>query len=441
MEKRRILTLLWILIFLPITLASLGLNANYSTQQNKMEPFLYIQYTINSTFDIDNDTAFGPSGYNFPGSGIEGDPYIIAGMNITSNSANLIDISDTTKYFVINDNLLDGLNGNFVGISLLNVINGNVRNNTIQNSKNGVQLTSNSIKNYIYNNSIVNNGEYGIKIQDSDENFIFDNYIHGNGNNGGGGASVNIVDETFTIQNGAPGGGGLYLDPSTDNNITNNEIYNNSADGIYLFESNHTIIQKNNIYRNYRNGITINNSHHNIIDDNEIHDNGHNSGGGGASLAASEASLSIQNGAPGGGGLYLDPSTENNITNNNIQNNRWYGVAITTGSSINLIKCNNFIANNPEGTSQALDNGSANVFSTNYWSEWTSPDSDENGIVDKPYLIDGNANNKDEYPVTEVLQCCPLILIKTTSGSGLLIIITSILSVTLFIKLKSKDQD
>ncbi|MFX0181579.1 MAG: NosD domain-containing protein, partial [Candidatus Hodarchaeota archaeon] len=153
-------------------------------------------------------------------------------------------------------------------------------------------------------------------------------------------------------------------------------------------------------------------------------------------------SLSIQNGAPGGGGLYIDPSSYNNVTNNNIQNNRWYGVVITAGSNMNLIKCNNFIANNPEGTSQAYDDGLNNIFSINYWSEWTSPDRDENGIVDKPYVIAGNASNEDEYPVTEVLQCCPLILIsKTASGSGLLIIITSILSVTLFIKLKSKNQD
>ncbi|MFX0181580.1 MAG: right-handed parallel beta-helix repeat-containing protein, partial [Candidatus Hodarchaeota archaeon] len=302
MEKRRMLIILCIISFFPIALASLDFNTDYSTKHKVLEIILRVQYTENGTIDIDNDTAF-TTVYNLPGSGNETDPYIIAGMNISSSSANLIDISDTTKHFVIKNNLLDGLNGNFVGISLSNVINGNIGNNTIQNSKNGVELASNSIKNYIYNNSIINNGEYGIKVQDSDENCIFNNYIHGNGNNGGGGASLNIVDTLFKIQNGAPGGGGLYLDPSTDNNITNNEIYNNSADGIYLFESNHTMIQKNNIYWNVRNGITINNSHHNIINDNNIYENGYNSGGGGVSLAATEASLSIQNGAPGGGGL------------------------------------------------------------------------------------------------------------------------------------------
>lgn len=36
----------------------------------------------------------------------------------------------------------------------------------------------------------------------------------------------------------------------------------------------------------------------------------------------------------------------------------------------------------------------------NYWSDWTLPDNDMNGIVDTPYNISGGSA-KDNYPLTE----------------------------------------
>lgn len=445
MEKRRILTLLGILIFLPITLESLGLNINYSTQQNKMEPFLYIQYIINSTIDIDNDTAFGPSGYNFPGSGIEGDPYIIAGMNITSNSADLIDISDTTKYFDIKDNLLDGINASYNGISLSNVINGQIENNTLRNNKNGVKLASSSDGNYIYNNTISNNSENGIQLVDSDNNVIDDNNIYGNGNNGGGGggSSLNHKNCVFSIQQAGHGGNGLYADPSSHNNITNNKIHNNSVNGIYLYECSYSLIQNNEIYKNQLNGIVLNNSNYNTVDNNEIYDNG-DFGGGGSLLLALKKVFSVQQAGHGGNGLYADPSSNNNITSNELRNNSIFGVRIGVGSNENLVKCNNFIDNGPGSSPQAQDNGTDNTFITNYWDDWISPDSEPDGFVDDPYIIDGSANNADEWPVTaEILTVCPTTTVPTDDGiPGLTIniIMVSFIVILLTKKLISKDR-
>ena len=63
------------------------------------------------------------------------------------------------------------------------------------------------------------------------------------------------------------------------------------------------------------------------------------------------------------------------------------------------INYNNFDTNG--GTCQICDNGDSNDFSFNYYSDWTSPDSDANGIVDNPYAAEGDVANEDPYPLTE----------------------------------------
>lgn len=64
-----------------------------------------------------------------------------------------------------------------------------------------------------------------------------------------------------------------------------------------------------------------------------------------------------------------------------------------------MIHHNDFLGNGPNSTLQAFDNGLNNTFAFNYWDEWITPDSDEDGIVDDPYVIAGIANNQDSYPL------------------------------------------
>jgi hypothetical protein len=72
------------------------------------------------------------------------------------------------------------------------------------------------------------------------------------------------------------------------------------------------------------------------------------------------------------------------------------------GSNSNYIHHNNFINNNAGGV-QAYDDTGTNYWNTssegNYWSDWTSPDNNNDGIVDYPYQIDGGAGVKDNYPL------------------------------------------
>jgi hypothetical protein len=72
---------------------------------------------------------------------------------------------------------------------------------------------------------------------------------------------------------------------------------------------------------------------------------------------------------------------------------------VETTSGNNTIKWNTFIGNNVGGSSQAFDAVSINVL-YNYWSDWTTPDDDFNGIVDTPYLLEGPVMNADPFPLT-----------------------------------------
>jgi hypothetical protein len=49
--------------------------------------------------------------------------------------------------------------------------------------------------------------------------------------------------------------------------------------------------------------------------------------------------------------------------------------------------------------SQVYDNSTENTFVFNHYSEWVTPDVENDGYVDLPYLINGSAQNQDPYPL------------------------------------------
>ncbi|MFX1545668.1 MAG: nitrous oxide reductase family maturation protein NosD [Promethearchaeota archaeon] len=428
MKHRKIL----ILLVFSLSLLSFGYRQNMASidfeSREKISLNKSLQYVSQSPIYISHNDNF--STYAISGDGGKNNPWMITGYNITSNTNILIHIQDTTDYFDISGNLLDGIDRTYDGIALSNVVNGSISNNTIRNSYYGIFL-NNSVYNIISNNSVYYNHEDGLYLHDSSNNAIIHNLIHNNGQN--------------------PGGSGIFLDPSNHNLIINNTIFNNSKHGILLNRSDYNIISSNNVSHNHEHGMFLYYSNYSILSWNQVHSNGENPGGSGIfldpsnhntifnnvifnnnktgiTLNASEYNIVSSNNVsynhedglflkdssfnaisnnlihnngvnPGGSGIFLDPSHYNTIDHNSIFSNGLAAVNISTSSGSNQIVLNNFINNGPGGgESQAYDDGLDNSFQFNYWNDHTNTDNNQDGIADTAYNINGTANNKDEYP-------------------------------------------
>jgi parallel beta-helix repeat protein len=106
----------------------------------------------------------------------------------------------------------------------------------------------------------------------------------------------------------------------------------------------------------------------------------------------------------------MEYSEKCHINYNQIKNSTSYGIKLFR-TQYNHIYNNNLIFNNGTTSSynknhcQASDNTGLNFWNTstegNYWSDWTSPDNDSNGIVDFPYYFDGGKAARDYYPIAD----------------------------------------
>jgi parallel beta-helix repeat protein len=97
-------------------------------------------------------------------------------------------------------------------------------------------------------------------------------------------------------------------------------------------------------------------------------------------------------------GIYLQVSSNNTLYNNTLKENS-YGIYLNSSYN-NSIYHNNIINST---LLQACDNGN-NTWDSgypnggNFWSNWTSPDRNGDGVVDYPYPL---GNNTDSYPVIQ----------------------------------------
>ncbi len=95
-------------------------------------------------------------------------------------------------------------------------------------------------------------------------------------------------------------------------------------------------------------------------------------------------------------GIFLDPSTNNEISGNIITNNGQYGIILDVADN-NLIYNNTIIGNNIN----AFDNGSSNNWDNgvigNFWSDYEGVDTNNDGIGEIPYFIPG-VGSQDNFP-------------------------------------------
>ena len=228
--------------------------------------------------------------------------------------------------------------------------------------------------------------------------------------------------------------GGIILDSSRSNNLVDNICSANDDFGMYLVNSGENNLVHNTCVASYQYGHGIylyysegNNMMDNICSDdssgillvfsngNELRNNTCVGNYVGIDLFWSVGNSLIKNNCSSGDGcgIYLiDHSVGNTLIENTCSNNSQYGVFIAdVYCSDNRVWNNSLMFNNGAGDYydpahiQAYDDGTGNWWNStdgfgNYWSDWTTPDIDMNGIVDDPYLLDGSAGAKDNYPLT-----------------------------------------
>ncbi len=166
--------------------------------------------------------------------------------------------------------------------------------------------------------------------------------------------------------------GSILMDENSSNNTIMGNIFENitSHDVIEIRSSSGNVIQNNTIQNFERGGIyLLDGASHNLILNN--------------TLSSSKTDLGIS---------ISDSSNGNQLLNNTIRQMKGYAVWIGESVRDTYIKWNDFIENNGANGSveapQARDDSplsNNNTFIFNHWSDWTTPDSNGDGIVDDPY--------------------------------------------------------
>ena len=409
-----------------------------------------IAYTTHSPISITGNEGFTNESGVVWGSGTPSDPYIIEGWDINASAANGIEIWNADAHFIVRTcYLYDGRSDYHSGIELVGCANATLDSNTCWNNSNGIYLHSSGSCRLI-NNTCSSNYDNGIILYLSSGNTVIDNtcldnwdsiHLYSSSNN-------SLSDNLF----GSNHDHSLYLDDSNDNTLSNNTCLNNGESGVLLSSSNGNNITGNLIRDSRTYGIFINSGSYNKVWNNTCSNNSD-----GMYLRYSNNNTLVNNTCSNNGcGIYLEESTDNTLSNNNCSNNVYYGIELVSSSnnticnntccsnnewgiglgsssnstisgnqlcsnlgygvyiysgSDNMIWNNTFIDNNGAGSTydpsylQAYDGGANNWWNStdgygNYWSDWTTPDANSDGIVDLPYAIDGSAGAMDYYPLT-----------------------------------------
>jgi parallel beta-helix repeat protein len=307
-----------------------------------------------------------------------------------------IDTSNTVNrkpvyYLVTAESQVIDSTSNAGYVAVINSSGITVRDLTMRNSSQGILF-------YGTNNSRIENvdvygsySECGIMLGDSHGNYV----------------ANNTMNSTFEVA--------IYLYSSSDNLLMSNTVNQTGEVAVYLISSGGNTLENNIMNSDYL-GILVfgdtREDYNNSIDTSntlnekpiyyyyDLHgatiqglDTAH------LTVACSDNVTIKNNNIRDGDIVFLPFLNDSTIIDNTVQDS-WHGVCLLALSRNNTLYHNNFI-NNTEGN--AYDEGIYNQWDSgsagNYWSDYTSNDTDHNGIGDDLYSIQGSAGSVDRYPL------------------------------------------
>lgn len=399
---------------------------------------------------ITSNSGFITAG--FYGAGTKNDPYIFQNYFVTTTNQSfrqLFSISGTTAYFVIR-NCYFTAGSLWDGIRLNNVKNGIIEHNTFNLTLYQINvLDSSSSANITITNNVFTNAGYGaIQLQANSNVSITNNIINTKSSGfgiSGGGDYLTVTNNSFTVNsagtgagfsgghnyltltnNSFSGGSGLHFDVLHNSTISNNYIANSKTSGITFLYAYNSSVTDNIIFNSAKNGILLTYSSDCTFYGNTIT----NSTLTGFQIQATSNNITVDNNTilynnygfnldPTNGasfnntfqnntisyntndGILVNKANNNTFSNNIFTHNTGYGLNILNSTN-NTIFLNSFLQNNNQsiqGSDQNTTNYWTNGVFGNYWSDYTSIDSNGDGIGDSIYTLDGGASTNDTLPL------------------------------------------
>ena len=310
---------------------------------------------------IDGDANFSDTVMieGWPGDGSSGTPYIINGLDINRGGAagHCISISNTRAYFIIRDcYLVNASVGNGAGVFLLNVIHGQLLNNTCTKNQYGILIGSSSANCTLADNTCTFNIVSGIYLDRLDSLLVRTNDC-----------SWNSED-------------GIDVRLGTGHTIVDNTCNNNDYSGLIVGGSFHNVI--NNTCENNENGILSYGP--NSINDNMCYNNSF------CGMILGDNNNAFNNTCRYNAiGTYID--TEDCTLTDNYYISNQLGFYLSVDSWYNVLHWNVFLDNH-----ETCNDLGMNIIDYNFWSDYSGVDWDYDGIGDTSYWVSGNS---DPHPL------------------------------------------
>jgi parallel beta-helix repeat protein len=319
-----------------------------------------------------------------------------------------------SDYNVVENNVLKTITQD--GIRVYYSTNGDFRDNTISSSQYGYYIygSSGTPCRYLnFDDETINGGSYGVRTYYA-RNVRFGNCSISNATSYGMYLyytdSCTVRDSTFTDNyNIAVYIYGASSDYNTNHNVINNDFTDPSSRSmnyaIYWYYSNYCNALDNRIVDCDTYGIYAGGSSSYLGVGHVIHNNSISLCNFGILTQYTDNSLIDNNTifSCTNYGIYMQYSDSNDIEHNYFFKNTNYGMYLWSNTNLNNVIHHNGFESNGGTSSQGYDLGLTNTWDDgaegNWWDNWTTPDADTNGIVDRPYNID-TTTLQDRYPLT-----------------------------------------